>query len=70
MFLVCDKITHLHKLPFSWSYDQENNTLPIDLPELSISWYNVCLKALTGESPKWWELFQKSAEQTGTSNYH
>ena len=32
MFLVCDKITHLHTLLFSWSYDQENDTLPIDLP--------------------------------------
>ena len=30
MFLVCDKITHLHKLLFSWSYNQENNTLPTD----------------------------------------
>ena len=29
MFLVCDKITHL---TFSWSYDQEIDTLPIDLP--------------------------------------
>ena len=30
MFLACDKITHLHRLLFSWSYDQENDTLPID----------------------------------------
>ena len=32
MFLVCDKITHLCTLLFSWSYDQENNTHPTDLP--------------------------------------
>ena len=32
MFLVCDKIMHLRTLLFSWLYDQENNTLPIDFP--------------------------------------
>ena len=39
MFLVCDKITHLYKLLYSWSYDQENDTLPTDFLRVSISWY-------------------------------
>ena len=30
MFLVCDKIMHLCRLCFSWPYNQENDTLPID----------------------------------------
>ena len=30
MFLVCDNFMHLRRLLFSWSYDQENDTLPID----------------------------------------
>ena len=39
MFLICDKITHLCGLLFSWSYDQENDTIPIDFLRVSISWY-------------------------------
>ena len=30
MFLVCDKVMNLCRLLFSWSYHQENDTLPID----------------------------------------
>ena len=39
MFLICDKIMHLHRLLFSWSYDKENDALPIDFLRVSISWY-------------------------------
>ena len=28
MFLVCDKITHLHRLSISWSYDQALGITP------------------------------------------
>ena len=41
MFLVCDKITHLHRLLFSWLYDQEKDILPIDFLRVSISWYTI-----------------------------
>ena len=44
MFLVCDEIMHLCRLLFSWSYNQENDTLPIDFLKVSISWYSVATK--------------------------
>ena len=47
MFLVCDKIMHLGRLPFSWLYNQENDTLPIDFLKVSISWYTGKLGPVT-----------------------
>ena len=77
MFLVCDKITHLCKLLFS--YDQENNTLPTDFLGVLKSCYSgtptfdtamfrkicmvsVCVKGETGIERFTYARYQQSQQ--------